>query len=156
MPAGSDDVVIPKAGGLMVIDSDCVALPPPLSVNWTVKPAVPGDEGVPLMIPVGAARLKPCGNVPCDIDQVTGETAPDTARVAEYGEPSAPFGSAAVVITGLELMVIVMSFVSTLGIGFAASVTKTVNRDVPLFWGVPVMLPSRLSVSPVGGIPNQE
>jgi|GEM_PF-6570141 len=90
----------------MVSDNAFVALPPPLSANRTVNAAVPGAEGVPLMTPVDAARLKPCGNVPCDIPQVTGATAPDTARVVEYGEPTVPFGNAAVMITGLELTVI--------------------------------------------------
>src|SRR5207253_880255 len=77
VPAGSDDVVIPKGGALMVSDSAFVVLPPPLSVNPAVKAAVPGVEGVPLITPVDAARLNPCGNVPTDIVQVTGETAPD-------------------------------------------------------------------------------
>src|ERR1019366_1781705 len=96
---GSEDVVIPRAGGLMVSDNAFVSLPPPRSANRTVNAAVPGAEGVPLMTPVDAARLKPCGNVPCDIPQVTGATAPDTARVVEYGEPVVPSGNAAVMIT---------------------------------------------------------
>ena len=82
VPAGSDDVVIANAG-LIVNDNAFVATPPPLSANRTVKAAVPAAEGVPLMIPVDAARFKPAGKVPDDIVQVTGETAPDTARVAE-------------------------------------------------------------------------
>jgi len=105
VPAGSDAVVIVKAG-LIVSDNGLVATPPPLSDNRTVKVAVPAAAGVPLTMPVDAARVKPVGKVPSDIVQVTGETAPDTARVAEYDEPAMALGNVSVVITGLELMMI--------------------------------------------------
>jgi hypothetical protein len=150
VPAASDAVVIPKGGGaigLMVSDSAAVATPPPLSASLTVKAAVPGAEGVPPMTPVGAARLKPCGKVPSDIVQVTGETAPDTARAAEYGEPAVPFGNTVVVITGLELMAICRGCVS---VAPAASRTLAVNVDVPFFCGVPLMTPSLPIASPAG------
>ena len=77
-----DDVVIPSAA-LTVNDSALVVLPPPLSDNRTVKADVPAADGVPLIIPVEAARVKPAGKVPSDTVHVTGETAPDAARVAE-------------------------------------------------------------------------
>jgi hypothetical protein len=115
-----------------------------------VNAAVPGVDGVPLITPVDAARLKPCGNVPCDIPQVTGATAPDTARVVEYGEPTVPFGNAAVMITGLELTVIRRGCVS---VSPAPSCTLAVNEDVPLFDGVPLMVPAPLSASPAGSAP---
>ena len=82
VPAGSDDVVIRTGGGSTVNDNAFVALPPPLSVNLTVKFAVPPADGVPLITPVDAARLKPCGKLPCDIAQVTGGIAPAAASVA--------------------------------------------------------------------------
>jgi hypothetical protein len=82
VPAGSDAVVIVKAG-LIVSDNGFVATPPPLSANRTVKAAVPAAAGVPLTIPVEGARFKPEGKAPDDIVQVTGATAPDAARVAE-------------------------------------------------------------------------
>ena len=63
MPAGSDDVVIPKAGGLMVKDNAVVAEADALSVTRTVKLLVPAALGVPEMVPA-AARLNPVGNVP--------------------------------------------------------------------------------------------
>ena len=134
----------------MVSDNAFVALPPPLSANRTVNAAVPGAEGVPLMTPVDAARLKPSGNTPCDIVQLTGGTAPDTARVAEYGEPVVPSGNAAVMITGLELTVIFRGCVS---VSPAPSCTLAVNEDVPLFDGVPLMVPAPLSASPAGSAP---
>ena len=134
----------------MVSDNALVALPPPLSVNLTVKPAVPGADGVPLITPVDAARLKPCGNAPCDIAQVTGETAPDTARAAEYGEPAVPFGNVVVVITGLELTVICRACVSLAPL---ASCTLAVNVDVPRFCGVPLIVPPLERAIPVGSAP---
>jgi hypothetical protein len=135
---------------LIVNDNAFVALPPPLSTNRTVKAAVPVAAGVPLMTPVGAATFKPCGNVPCEIDHVTGETAPVTARVAEYGEPAVPFGNAAVVITGFELTVIcrICSSVSP-----APSSTFAVNWGFPLLVGVPLMVPPLSSESPAGSAP---
>jgi len=134
----------------MVSESAFVALPPPLSVNLTVKAAVPVVEGVPLITPVDAARLKPCGNVPCEIVQVTGETAPDTPRVAEYAEPTVPFDNAVVVIAGLEVTMICRTCVSVLA---SSSSTLAVNVDVPRFCGVPLMAPPLLSVSPAGSAP---
>ncbi len=151
VPAGSDDVVIPNAGGLTVSDNAFVALPPPLSVNFTVKAAAPAAEGVPLTTPVDAARLKPCGNVPSDIAQVSGETAPDAARVAEYAEPAVALGSVTVVITGLELTVISRTCVA---VAPESSRTLTVNWDVPLFFGVPLIMPPLLIASPAGRAPT--
>ena len=78
MPAGSDDVVIPKAGGLMVKDNAAVAEADALSVTRTVKLLGPGVPAVPDMVPP-AARINPTGNVPL-------------ATVHEYGgdPPVAP------------------------------------------------------------------
>jgi hypothetical protein len=135
----------------MVSDSAFVALPPALSVNFTVKLAAPAAEGVPPMIPVDAARLKPCGKVPADTVHVTAETAPDTASAAEYGEPAVPFANVAVVITGLEsLSVMLKACVSEAA---AASCTLTVNEAVPLICGVPLRAPPLLSTSPAGSAP---
>jgi hypothetical protein len=63
VPAGSDDVVIPKAGGLIVIDKAAVADADALSVTRTVKLLGPAAPGVLDMVPP-AARLNPAGNVP--------------------------------------------------------------------------------------------
>ena len=63
MPAGSDDVVIPKAGGLTVIDKAAVAETDALSVTRTVKLLGPAVPGVPDMVPPGA-RLNPAGSAP--------------------------------------------------------------------------------------------
>ena len=63
MPPGSDDVVIPKAGGLTVIDKPAVAETDALSVTRTVKLLGPAVPGVPDMVPPGA-RLNPAGSTP--------------------------------------------------------------------------------------------
>ena len=155
MPAASDAVVIAKGGaaGLMVSDSTAVALPPPLSANLTVKLDVPGAEGVPPMTPLAAARLRPCGNIPSDIVQVTGDTAPDTARVAKYGEPTVPFGNAVVTIAGVELLTMIVR--GCVAVVPALSRTLAVNADVPLVCGVPLMIPVlMLIVSPAGSTPE--
>ena len=63
MPAGSDNVVIPKAGGLMAKDNAAVAEADALSVTRTVKLLGPAVPGVPDMVPPGA-RLNPAGSAP--------------------------------------------------------------------------------------------
>jgi hypothetical protein len=149
VPAGSDEVVILNAG-LTVSDSAFVALPPPLSANRTVKGNGPAAEGVPLMTPVDAARLKPAGRVPADTVHVTGEIAPDAARVTEYEEPATALGNVSVVIDGFELTVICKGCVS---VSPAPSSTFTVNGKVPRPVGLPLMVPPPLSKSPPGSVP---
>jgi hypothetical protein len=63
VPAGSDDVVIPKAAGLMLSDKAAVAEADALSVTRTVKLLGPAVPGVPDMVPPGA-RLNPAGSAP--------------------------------------------------------------------------------------------
>ena len=63
MPAGSEEVVIPNAGGLMLTDNAAVAEADALSVTRTVNLLDPAALGVPDIVPP-AARLKPAGSVP--------------------------------------------------------------------------------------------
>ena len=63
MPAGSDVVVIRKAGGLMVKDNAAVADAAALSLTRTVKPLDPAVPGVPDSVPP-ADRLNPAGSAP--------------------------------------------------------------------------------------------
>jgi len=131
----------------MVKDSAFVATPPRLSANRTVKGVVPAAAGVPLMIPVEAARLNPEGKAPTDIVQATGGTASDATRVAKYDDPDMALGNAPVVITGTKI-VNGFSFVSP-----APSTTFTVNWNVPPVVGIPLMVPPLLSESPAGSAP---
>jgi len=145
-PTGNEAVVIAKAG-LMVNDSAFVATPPRLSANRTVKGVIPAAAGVPLMIPVEAARLNPEGKAPTDIVQASGGTAPVAARVAEYDEPAMALDNVSVVTAGTE---IVSGFSSG---SPAPSTTLTVNWKVPPVVGVPLMVPPPLSESPLGNAP---
>ena len=83
MPAGSDDVVIPKAGGLIVSNRAAVAEADALSVTRTVKlapdTAVPG---VPDIVPP-VARLNPAGSEPLATDHEYGGAPPDAAKACE-------------------------------------------------------------------------
>ena len=65
MPAGSDEVVIPKGGGLIVSDSGAVVEADALSVTRTVKLLDPALPGVPDMVPP-AARFNAAGSDPPD------------------------------------------------------------------------------------------
>ena len=78
MPAGSDDVVIPKADGLTVIDNAAVAEAAALSVTRTVKLLAPAALGVPEMVPP-AAKLNPAGNVPLATAHEYGGDPPEAA-----------------------------------------------------------------------------
>jgi hypothetical protein len=82
VPAGSDDVVIAKARGLIVRDSAAVADPDALSVTFTVKFEDPAALGVPVIAPL-AARLRPAGNDPLDTDHEYGGDPPDAPSVCE-------------------------------------------------------------------------
>jgi len=67
VPVGSDDVVIPKAGGLIVSDSAAVAVTDALSVTFTVKLLEPAALGMPDTVPL-ADSLNPAGSVPLATD----------------------------------------------------------------------------------------
>ena len=63
-PAGSVVVVI-VSGVPMVIDKACAGdVLPALSFTVTLKDEVPPVVGVPLIVPLEAARDKPAGSVP--------------------------------------------------------------------------------------------
>jgi hypothetical protein len=67
VPAGNEDVVMPKAGGLIVRDSAAVTDTDALSVSFTVKLLGPAPPGVPDIVPP-AERLNPDGNDPLATD----------------------------------------------------------------------------------------
>jgi hypothetical protein len=82
VPAGSDDVVIPKAGGLMVKDNAAVAETDALSVTRTVKLLGPAAPGVPDMVPPGA-RLNPAGSAPLATAHAYGGDPPEAPSAWE-------------------------------------------------------------------------
>ena len=66
MPDGSEDVVITKPGGLIVMDNAVVADTDALSVTFTLKLLDPAVVGVPEIVP--PARLNPDGSDPLASD----------------------------------------------------------------------------------------
>ena len=82
MPAGSDDVVMPKAAGLIASESALVADTDALSVTRTVKLLDPAAPGVPDSVPP-AARLNPAGSVPLDTDHEYGGVPPEAPSACE-------------------------------------------------------------------------
>ena len=82
MPAGSDDVVIPKAAGLMVSDNAAVAVADALSVTRSVKLLGPAVPGIPDSVPP-AARLNPAGNVPLATAHAYGGDPPEATSAWE-------------------------------------------------------------------------
>lgn len=59
---------------------------------------LPLAVGVPEIIPVLAARLRPAGRLPELIDQERGDVPPAAIRVLEYAVPSVPAGRELVLI----------------------------------------------------------
>ena len=82
IPAGSDDVVILRVGGLIVNDSAAVVETDALSVTFTVKLLAPAVPGVPEMVPP-VDRLNPAGGDPTDTDHEYGGTPPEAPSACE-------------------------------------------------------------------------
>jgi hypothetical protein len=82
VPSGSDDVVIPKTGKLIDIDSPAVTEADALSVTRTVKLLGPGVPVVPEIVPP-ADRLIPGGSDPLTNDHVYGGDPPEAASACE-------------------------------------------------------------------------
>jgi hypothetical protein len=76
VPAGKDEVVTDKAGGLTVKESAAVVEAEVLSVTLTVKPADPAAPGVPDMAPA-AERVSPAGRDPEASDHEYGGEPPE-------------------------------------------------------------------------------
>jgi hypothetical protein len=75
VPAGNDEVVIPKPGVLIASDRAAVADADELSVTFAVKLAVPAVAGVPDIVPP-AERLRPAGSEPLATDHEYGGDPP--------------------------------------------------------------------------------
>jgi hypothetical protein len=82
VPAGSDEVVIPNPGGLIVSDIAAVVETEAPSVTLTVKLDDPAEPGVPDIAPP-ADRLRPAGNDPLSTDHEYGGVPPVAPRVCE-------------------------------------------------------------------------
>ena len=156
VPPGNDVVVIVGGCGAAAIAilSAFVAELFAASVTFTVNDEVPAVVGVPEIAPVDAVKLKPAGNVPALTLQVYGAVPLLACNVVEYAVPVVPPGNDVVVIVGgcgAAAIAILSAFVAEL---FAASVTFTVNDEVPAVVGVPEIAPvDAVKLKPAGNVP---
>jgi hypothetical protein len=111
--------------------------------------------GVPLIKPDEAFRVRPAGRVPEVNCQVTAPVPPVDASVWEYGVPTAPFGSDAVVMVNWAAMVSVRFAVAVCA-GDPESVALKVSGVAPaVAVGVPLIRPvDAFSVNPAGKVPE--
>ena len=151
MPAGSDDVVMLKAGGLIVSDKAFVILPLALSVTFTVKLLDPAVPGVPEIVPP-ADRLNPAGSDPTDTVHEYGGDPPEAPSACEYAVPTVPAGNDDVVMFSAGGLIVNDSaaVVET----DALSVTFTVKLLDPAVPGVPEIVPPADRVNPEGSVPS--
>lgn len=57
-------MVVMIGAAMILIERGCVAVPPALSVTWTVKLDKPAVVGVPVIAPLVAFRERPAGSDP--------------------------------------------------------------------------------------------
>jgi hypothetical protein len=148
--------VVTARAAAIVIDNgrETVCAGFPLSLTCSRKLEVPTAAalGVPLMTPVLGARLKPLGRDPTGTDQVTGEVPPEATAVVLYAVSAVPEGREVVTIESGGAMV---SDSALLSLAPAASVALTVNPDVPVDDGVPLITPEpEFRPSPAGSPPE--
>ena len=150
MPAGSDDVVISNAAGLIVTDSAAVVVAEALSVTRTVKLLDPALPGVPEIVPP-AAKLNPAGSDPLATDHEYGGDPPEAPSPCEYATPTVPAGSDDVVIPNAGGLIVSDS--AAVVVAEALSVTRTVKLLDPALPGVPEIVPPAARLNPAGSDP---
>lgn len=149
VPFDKEPVVIESGAGLTVMLRPFVAVAPELSRTCTVTGFVPAAVGVPLT--VAPFNERPAGSDPAVIDQVYPPVPPVAASDCEYGEPTLPLASDAVVTeSGAGFTRIVNAFVAVV---FELSRTWAVKLEVPAAVGVPEITPAALNVNPAGSDP---
>src|SRR5260370_38176328 len=111
--------------------------------------------GVRLTCPLPVFKVRPAGNAPEVNCQANGPTPPATPSVCEYGEPTTPLASDAVVIVNCEPMVSV-KFAVAFCTGEPTSVTLMPSGvELTETVGVPLITPEEGSrVRPVGSVPE--
>ena len=148
MPAGNEEVVIVKAGALIVNDKAAVADPVALSVTLTVKLDDPAAVGVPDIVP--PERLNPAGSDPLATDHVYGGDPPVAFSGCEYATPTVPAGNEEVVI--VKAGALIVNDKAAVADPVALSVTLTVKLDDPAAVGVPDIVPPE-RLNPAGSDP---
>jgi hypothetical protein len=150
VPAGREDVVILRAGGLIVSDSAAVAEPEALSVTFTVMLADPAAVGLPEIVPP-ADKFSPAGSVPLASDQEYGSDPPEALSVCEYATLTVPVGNDEVVM--LRAGGLIVSESAAVFDPDELSVTFTVMLDDPAAVGMPDIVPLVAKLSPAGQVP---
>ena len=140
VPAGNEEVVMCKAGVLIVNDNGAVAETDALSVTLTVKFDDAAAVGVPDIVPPD--RPNPAGSDPLPSDHVYGGDPPVAFRVCEYATPIVPADKEEVVM--LKAGALIVNDNAAVADTEALSVTLTVKLDDPAVVGVPdIVLPER-------------
>ena len=142
-------VVIVKVVATTAMLRVALTLVPAPSVTWTVSELDPLACGVPETMP-DALQLSPAGR-PAGMVQAYDPTPPWAVRFPTYEVPTAPIGSAVVVIFKAPVLTAMLSV--AVALVPALSVTWTVNELDPLACGVPEMIPDALQLRPAGRLP---
>jgi hypothetical protein len=118
----------------------------------TLKVEVPAAVGVPAITPV-EEMARPTGHVPDVTDHVYGGTPPVAARVCEYGAPRKLVGKVEGVATasGPRLMVSVNDRPTKCRV---ASLTLTLNVEIPAVTGIPPITPAEERARRGGSAPG--
>ena len=90
------------------------------------------------------------------MDQLYGVWPPLAASVAEYAVFVTPPGSEEVVICTIvaAAVIVILKFADVLPTGELESLTLTVNDEVPVVLGVPLIWPEPLRLKPAGKDPD--
>jgi len=110
--------------------------------------------GVPEIVPVVAANVRPAGNLPVGIDQVNAGVPPVVATVSAYATPTVPLLSVDVVIVRVAGAIVTVYDCDAFSTGDEESETWTVNVDFPVPVGVPETVPL-LRLKPAGNVPEE-
>jgi hypothetical protein len=150
VPPGNDDVVTVNGASDTAMLNPFSAVAPELSVTCTVKFAVPGADGVPLIVPPDAS-VSPDGRAPALMPHEYPPVPPLAASVCEYACPAVPPGSE-VVVTVSGVTIVMLS--ALLAVAPPLSVTCAVKLAVPAAVGVPLICPEAARLNPIGSAPD--
>ena len=138
----------------ITIDNGCAAdVPPKLSFTVTLNEAVAAVLGVPLITPLDAFKLKPAGSAPLlTVQLLYGGVPPVAANVWLYATPTVPPGSDVVRTDGPAITVMESGCAGE--VFPRLSLTVTLNEEVPVALGVPLITPlEEFRLKPPGSDP---
>ncbi len=150
-PPGRDVVVMVGSAAIVMDRVATGEMLPRLSLTVTPNDGAPAVVGVPLMTPLVAFRDNPAGSDPLlTVQLLYGGVPPLAPRVWEYATATSPPGSEVV-----KMVTPVMAMDRfAVAVPPSLSVTVTVNEDVPVVVGVPLMTPvDGARVRPGGSVP---